>query len=96
MNNKKHDLRLYVGIFSTDPVVAFLNIEGLVRFCTNDYEEVTSENKMNDNMHLTNYGVNKLSDNFKVTEEVHEINDGSKRTLESYWKQFEQMGLPKE
>ena len=39
MDGKKHDLRVYVAIVSYEPFVAFINEEGLARFCTEDYEE---------------------------------------------------------
>jgi len=39
MNNLKHDLRVYVAIVSYDPFIAFINEEGLARFCTEDYSE---------------------------------------------------------
>lgn len=34
IDNKKHDLRLYLIVLSLDPLIAFLNEEGLARFCT--------------------------------------------------------------
>mgnify|MGYP000470833342 CR=1 FL=1 len=39
MDGKKHDLRVYVAIVSYEPFVAFINEEGLARFCTEDYDE---------------------------------------------------------
>ena len=37
-------------------------------------------------MHLTNYSLNKKSETYNYTEETHEMNLGSKRTLCSLWK----------
>lgn len=69
-----------------DPFVAFLNEEGLARFCTEDYEcsKEGIKKKANLNQHLTNYSINKNSDGFMYTEELTEENEGSKRTLASY------------
>jgi hypothetical protein len=89
LGNKKHDLRIYVAIVSYDPLVAFINNEGLARFCTEDYEQPTAANKNKDNIHFTNYSLNKHSENYNFTEETTEIHDGSKRSLASYWKQLE-------
>ena len=74
LDNKKHDLRLYVIIVSVDPLIAYLNDEGLARFCTEDYAEPDPKNTKNDAIHLTNYAVNKGNDNFVLTEELNEIN----------------------
>ena len=74
LDNKKHDLRLYVVIVSVDPLIAYLNDEGLARFCTEDYAEPDPQNTKNDAIHLTNYAVNKGNDNFVLTEELNEIN----------------------
>ena len=43
-------------------------------------------------MHLTNYSMNKNSENFIYTEELTKINNGSKRTLTSYWKSVREEG----
>jgi len=96
IDGKKFDLRLYVLISSVKPMIAFLNEEGLARFCTEDYQPPTKENLKNYYMHLTNYNLNKLSPNYKYTEEYIEINDGSKRTLTSLWKSVEKAGYSKE
>ena len=45
-------------------------------------------------MHLTNYSINKTSDDYIwEPEDVMSINDGSKRTLTALWKQFEEEGI---
>ena len=45
-------------------------------------------------MHLTNYSINKTSENYIwEPEDVMSINDGSKRTLTALWKQFEEEGI---
>jgi hypothetical protein len=41
-------------------------------------------------VHFSNYTLNKCSSNFIVNDECHEINNGSKRTFTSYFKQLEQ------
>ena len=61
---KKFDLRLYVLIRSVDPLEVYLHREGLARFCTQDYEQPTSENLEHAFTHLTNYSLNKNSDSF--------------------------------
>ena len=38
IGKKKHDLRIYLLIARVEPFVAFLNEEGLARFCTEDYD----------------------------------------------------------
>ena len=74
INNKKFDLRLYVVITSYNPLKIYLYDEGLVRFASEDYEmENDEENEDNEEdvkkvynkfSHITNYTVNKNSDNF--------------------------------
>lgn len=82
----KHDLRLYMLIVSVDPFIVYLNEEGLARFCTAKYSEPTGKGKIEENAQLTNYTLNKDSENFVLTQEINQINNGSKRTLSSYWK----------
>jgi hypothetical protein len=62
IDNLKFDIRLYVLITSCDPLKIFLYREGIVRFATEEYENLTcTTNKNIDNMyiHLTNYAINK-------------------------------------
>lgn len=82
----KFDLRVYVIISGTKPVNAFVCEEGLARFCTVPYEKPTKENLKNDYMHLTNYSINKMSDDYVESEDFLEINKASKRTFTSLFK----------
>jgi len=59
----KFDLRIYVVVTSFDPLKVYLNTEGLVRLATAKY---TPDIKTlgTRTMHLTNYSINKYSENF--------------------------------
>ena len=48
INNLKHDLRIYLLIANVDPLIAFINEEGLARFCTTAYEPPTQDTKNKD------------------------------------------------
>ncbi|KAM6896935.1 tubulin polyglutamylase ttll6 [Xenentodon cancila] len=80
----KFDLRLYVLVTSCDPFSIFIFKEGLVRFCTTKYNEPTHGNVNDVCMHLTNYSINKNSENFVRDEDV-----GSKRKFSSLNKYLE-------
>jgi hypothetical protein len=87
LQGKKHDLRLYLAITSLEPFCAYLNDEGLARFCTEQYEIPNDQNLDNGAIHLTNYSQNKSKENYVFeNNNITEINEGSKRTLASYWK----------
>lgn len=94
LRGKKFDLRIYVVITSLSPLCAFVNDEGLARFCTEDYQAPSNQNIGNVFMHLTNYSLNKRSKNFVHTEEIAGINDGSKRTLASLYEELNEAGYP--
>lgn len=89
----KFDLRVYVVITGTSPINAFVCDEGLARFCTQEYEKPTMENLKNDFMHLTNYSINKMSDDYVESENFLDINDATKRTFTSLFKSLTQMGI---
>ncbi|XP_072229363.1 LOW QUALITY PROTEIN: tubulin polyglutamylase ttll6 [Leuresthes tenuis] len=80
----KFDLRIYVLVTSCDPFSIFMFKEGLARFCTTKYNEPTHNNVEDVCMHLTNYSINKNSENFVRDEDV-----GSKRKLSSLTKHLE-------
>lgn len=89
----KHDLRIYVAVTGglgddpTNPMHAFVCDEGLARFCTTKYQAPTKDNFRDEFMHLTNYSINKTSENY-IWEpaDIMNPNDGSKRTLTALWK----------
>lgn len=71
-------------IKSFDPVEAYLCEEGMARFATNDYYPPHPANMKNMFMHLTNYSLNKNSENYKPCENddfLGEDYTGSKRLM---------------
>lgn len=82
----KFDLRVYVLVTSCDPLRIFVYHEGLARFATTPYTELTNSNMSQHCMHLTNYSINKYSETFiKDDEEC-----GSKRKFSSIEKWFKE------
>lgn len=80
----KFDLRLYVLVTSCLPLKIFLYEEGLVRFATQKFKafDTKSDRKEFKNlyMHLTNYAINKESDQFKAAKSKDD-ETSHKRTL---------------
>ena len=99
IDHKKFDLRLYVLISSVKPFIAYLNTEGLARFCTENYQAPTSKNILNSFVHLSNYSLNKNNASYKFMNDpslVTEVNEGSKRSLASFWKTMALNGIDQE
>ena len=95
VDKKKFDLRLYVLIKGFNPIEAYLCDEGLARFCTENYQVPTAGNLKNMFMHLTNFNLNKNSENYVQPDEdfLEEGKDtGSKRLLSSLWETLEEDG----
>ena len=72
---------------------AYIADEGLARFCTEKYQKPNRDNFKKSFMHLTNFTLNKKSNEYNQEPEVIDIfepNDASKRTLTSLFKQLEQ------
>lgn len=91
VDGKKFDLRLYALIKGYGPIEAYLANEGLARLCTENYKQPTKENMKNMFMHLTNFSLNKNSDNFIAPTEDFKTNDnGSKRLISTLWKTLEE------
>ncbi|XP_077863865.1 tubulin polyglutamylase TTLL5-like [Saccoglossus kowalevskii] len=59
----KFDLRIYVAVTSYDPVRIYIYEEGLTRFATVQYDK-SAKSIRNTCMHLTNYSINKKSNDF--------------------------------
>lgn len=83
----KFDLRVYVLVTSCDPLRVFVYNDGLGRFSTVKYEEPNNVNVENIYMHLTNYAIQKFSNEFVRDEET-----GSKRRLSVVNKWFVENG----
>ncbi|CAF1520442.1 unnamed protein product, partial [Adineta ricciae] len=72
----KFDLRVYVAVTSCDPFRIFVYKDGLARFTTQQYEEPNNSNCKDVFMHLTNYAIQKRSDDF-----VRDEDSGTKRRI---------------
>ena len=94
INNKKFDLRIYIGVTSFDPLRCYIFDEGLARFATSDYTPVTAANRKNRYMHLTNYSVNKKSPDFEWNTDADADGEGSKWSLTATWKHLAEKGAP--
>ena len=79
----KFDLRLYVMLAGVNPLRIYLYKEGLARFATVPYESPQPSNLANLFMHLTNYAINKESENFISNTNEDDDDSGSKRSFTS-------------
>ncbi|CUF92558.1 tubulin-tyrosine ligase, putative [Bodo saltans] len=80
IENKKFDLRVYCLVTSIRHLSIFVYNDGLVRMCADAYEKPNDENMGNACQHLTNYAVNKHSDNFVFNSDKQGRGDlGNKR-----------------
>eukprot|EP01065_Artemidia_motanka_P032711 TRINITY_DN3969_c0_g1_i2.p1 TRINITY_DN3969_c0_g1~~TRINITY_DN3969_c0_g1_i2.p1 ORF type:complete len:882 (+),score=279.24 TRINITY_DN3969_c0_g1_i2:75-2720(+) len=79
----KFDLRLYVIVLGSDPMRVYLARDGLARFATTKYSAVTPSTIGDAFMHLTNYSLNKDSENFVPNTDAARDDRGSKRSLRS-------------
>lgn len=85
----KFDIRVYVLVYGVDPLRVFVYQEGLVRFATETYVGPFKNNLNNLYMHLTNYAINKNSDNFVFNEGKEDDNIGHKRSISAVWDYLE-------
>lgn len=88
----KYDLRVYVLVSCYDPLRVYLFEEGLVRFATEKYN--TAKQSLKERfIHLTNWSVNKHSENFIVNTGPETDGKGSKWSFAALRKKFEEMGI---
>ena len=79
----KFDFRIYALVLGCDPLRVFIYKEGLVRFATEPYIGPYNNNLNNLYMHLTNYAINKNSENFIFNDGEEDDGTGHKRTIAS-------------
>ncbi|KAJ1478129.1 tubulin-tyrosine ligase family-domain-containing protein, partial [Baffinella frigidus] len=65
-----------------NPLRLFVADEGLARFCTEEYQGVSNKNVDKQFMHLTNYAINKLNEDFE--DGGNDGDAGSKRSITVY------------
>lgn len=58
VNGYKLDCRVYLAITSSDPLIAYVYDDGLVRFATRPFEAPAPGNENELRMHLTNFALN--------------------------------------
>ena len=98
IDGRKFDMRIYIIVTCYDPLRAYICEEGLVRFATGKYSRSLKSLK-NRFVHLTNYSVNKNSDEFvKPTssadgKSVQQTQAASKWTLTHLLKYFRENGI---
>ncbi|KAG6953629.1 hypothetical protein JG687_00012294, partial [Phytophthora cactorum] len=85
LDGKKFDLRIYVLVTSCSPLRVYIFKDGLVRMCTADYVTPNADNLEKRFMHLTNYAVNKHSNNFEANKGDGTDGTGSKRSLKWFF-----------
>ena len=88
----KFDLRIYVAITCFNPLRIYMYKEGLVRFATQKYNN-TGKGRF---MFLTNYSVNKYSENFVENNSATEDGKGSKWSITALRKLFAEQGIEDE
>jgi hypothetical protein len=79
IEGKKFDLRVYILVTSVRHFSAFIFNDGLVRMCAEPYVKPNDENMANTCVHLTNYAVNKHSDQFVFNTDGERSDVGNKR-----------------
>ncbi|XP_055544006.1 tubulin monoglutamylase TTLL4 isoform X1 [Wyeomyia smithii] len=91
INGSKFDLRLYVLVTSINPLRVYMHTDGLARFASVKYSE-KSDTLSDRYMHLTNYSINKLSNNYSANEDADAC-QGHKWTIKSLWSYFTEQGI---
>ncbi|CAH0564167.1 unnamed protein product [Brassicogethes aeneus] len=91
INGSKFDLRLYVLVTSFHPLRIYLYPDGLARFASAKYSDDSKDLK-DRYRHLTNYSINKLSDQYTANEDANAC-QGHKWTLSKLMEYLEGKGV---
>ncbi|XP_037961110.1 tubulin polyglutamylase TTLL4 isoform X2 [Teleopsis dalmanni] len=91
INDNKFDMRIYVVVTSINPLRIYIHKDGLARFASVKYRPELE--CLDDRcMHLTNYSINKFSQNYSKNEDFNAC-QGHKWTLQSLWSYLEAKGI---
>ncbi|KAH7722447.1 tubulin-tyrosine ligase [Aphelenchoides avenae] len=93
INELKSDLRVYVLVTSFHPLIAYVYDEGLARFAVHKYDDSNRRDYDNVNAHLTNYSLNKSSQDFVKNSEASSEDLGHKWTLSAFLRRIEADGV---
>ncbi|XP_019872064.1 tubulin monoglutamylase TTLL4 isoform X2 [Aethina tumida] len=91
INGSKFDLRLYVLVTSFHPLRIYLYPDGLARFASAKYSEESKDLK-DRYRHLTNYSINKLSDQYTANEDANSC-QGHKWTISKLMEYLQERGV---
>ncbi|XP_032592136.1 tubulin polyglutamylase TTLL4 isoform X2 [Drosophila grimshawi] len=91
INDNKFDMRIYVLLTSVNPLRIYMFKDGLARFASVKYSSELG-NLDERCMHLTNYSINKFSQNYAKNEDFNAC-QGHKWTLQSLWSCLENRGV---
>lgn len=92
IDDLKFDLRIYVLVYGCDPLRIYIYNEGLARLATEEYEVPCKGNMKNLFIHLTNYAINKDSENFVFNTDSERTDVGHKRSLSFVWSYIDSHG----
>ena len=87
----KFDLRIYVYVRTVQPLEVYVCREGLARLCTMPYKEPAADNIGQAMGHLTNYSLNKKSENYQWGRDDGD-EGGTKRTITSAFNELKRAG----
>jgi tubulin polyglutamylase TTLL4 len=91
ITGRKFDIRLYVLVTSVFPMVFYFHENGLCLFATSLYDEDGDVTDLR--MHITNYEINRSSENFVQCEGLNERIEDSKWSLHFFWRYLESQGI---
>ena len=84
-------MRIYVLVTNVEPLRIYIYNEGLVRFASEQYN--TDSVKSNVYAHLTNYSINKKSENFVQNNKASERDFGHKWSISALSHHLSKMGI---
>jgi tubulin polyglutamylase TTLL4 len=91
ITGRKFDIRLYALVTSVCPFTLYFHENGLALFATSPYDEVSDLADLT--RHITNYEINRESEDFVVCDGVNEKIEDSKWSLPFLWEYFESRGI---